>query len=769
MKARTFPDTNSGRSHGCPICGRTKDGDCRFSSDMAFCHHGSSLAPPTGLNPADVITGQDGNRWAYVSTASGASGTSSTFVRDRPIDGDSKPSQVKQTTIEQVQARPVPLPLEPVQFAPLTGADLKDGISQHDHDFWFHYDGDNLITKRVPKVKSDGTPDKDFIPHHQNGQAPKLTKGNGPTLWPLWQHQDLKNITGSWVLEFEGEKCANYGRTGGVICTSQPGHARTVKQRALRYAGLKNSGALGVVYVADNDHQGQVFAQDAIQAAANAALPLIVIPAAELHEQMPEKGSIDDLCLSADRGGLGLSADEAIQAILLVAHDKQQQSQQQPETYEAEAEIESASLADIAETVTKTEQAAALTLDPTALIGGKLGDALNARADRLHVPSAVLLNGLLPAAASQLPRSVRVMLNEDSDFSQPAIIWSLSVAPTGSNKTETSDISVMPIYRMQDELAPDVDRHFFTSSFTLPGLSRVQAAQPEHGCLIHPDELSGFVRKLQGDQQKGTTDDLSRLLSIYDGKPLRGTFSDKSLNYNLKGSSFSLLSTIQPSVLLECMGDLDDSSGLWARFNLCEIPLRRRRMTRTGRSSDGLMSALKNAYLCLQSWEPLLYGLTDEAAELFDDFYNACEDQRLDQTLQPALRAYAAKQEGRCGRVALVLHCLQAAARQVPPTHLISAETMLGAITICDFYQQQLRRFYTLALAHISESLEGQTLLVFEFIKNTGGQPCSVRQINKGPRALRKMTTKQIEQALEILTNQNLIKKGSEGWSLITI
>lgn len=435
----------------------------------------------------------------------------------------------------------------------------------------------------------------------------------------------------------------------------------------------------------------------------------------------------------------------------------------------AQPELQPEQAASVADAIAETNLAASLTLDPLALIGGELGQSIANRAERLHVPSSVLINGLLPVAASQLPRSVRVQLSEDSDFSQPPIIWSLSVAPTGSNKSETSDVAVRPLYRFQDDLPPDQERHYFTSSFTLPGLARVQAAQPERGCLINPDELSGFVRNLQNEQARGRGDELSRMLSIYDGRPIRGNFSDKSLNYNLKGSSFSLLSTIQPSVLLECMGDLDDSSGLWARFNLCEIPAKRRRITRTGRSGDGLMPALQAAYLCLQQWEPLTYGLTDEAAELFDAFYDSCEDQRLDQTLQPALQAYAAKQEGRCGRIALVLHCLQAAARKTPPTHLISAETMLGAITICDFYQQQLRRFYTLALAQISESLEGNALLVFEFIKREAGKHCTVRQINKGPRALRRMSTKQIEESLALLTQQNLIRRSGDSWYLTTV
>lgn len=432
-------------------------------------------------------------------------------------------------------------------------------------------------------------------------------------------------------------------------------------------------------------------------------------------------------------------------------------------------EPQAETLGDATASVVESHRASSLILDPTKLIGGKLGAAIASRAERLEVPSSVLMNGVLPSAASQMPNASRVLLNPDTDFIQPAVIWSLSVAPTGSNKSETSDIAVRPLHRFQDDVPEGEDRHYFTSSFTLSGLTRVQAGQPERGCLINPDELSGFVRKIQADQNRGTSDELSRLLSIYDGRPLRGNFSDKTLNYNLKRSSFSLLSTIQPSVLLDCMGSLDDESGLWARFNLCEIPLRRRRMVRTGRQPDGLMPLLQNAYLCLQEWTPQLFELSGEAQDLFFDFYDSCEDQRVDEDLQPALRAYAGKQEGRCGRIALVLHCLRAAAVGVAPRMEIDAETMDCAIEVCNFYEQQLKRFYTLALAQVSESLEGDVVNVFEYVKNKQGKVCTVRSINKGPRALRRMSTKQIQKALDLLETRNLVKRSGQGYVLVVL
>lgn len=426
-------------------------------------------------------------------------------------------------------------------------------------------------------------------------------------------------------------------------------------------------------------------------------------------------------------------------------------------------------VADVTAPVHESNQASALILDPVALIGGELGKAIATRAERLQVPSSVLMNGVFPSAASQMPNATRVLLNPDTEFVQPSVIWSLSVAPTGSNKSETSDIAVRPLHRFQDDVPEGEERHYFTSSFTLSGLTRVQAAQPERGCLINPDELSGFVRKIQSDQNRGTSDELSRLLSIYDGRPLRGNFSDKTLNYNLKRSSFSLLSTIQPSVLLDCMGNLDDESGLWARFNLCEIPLRKRVMERTGRKPDGLMPLLQEAYQNLQKWTPRTHELSVEAQDLFFAYYDACEERRVDENLQSALRAYAGKQEGRCGRIALVLHCLKAATVGVAPAVQIDAETMQGAIDVCHFYEQQLKRFYTLALAQVGESLEGDVVNVFEYIKNRQGKVCTIRLINKGPRALRRMTTIQIQKALVLLEGQNLIKRNGDGWVLVVL
>ena len=411
-------------------------------------------------------------------------------------------------------------------------------------------------------------------------------------------------------------------------------------------------------------------------------------------------------------------------------------------------------------------------LSPHFLVGGQLAVALEKRAERLSIPPAVLINGLLPVAASLLPTATNVVACKEMGFIQPPVLWNLSVAWSGSNKSETSDIAAKPLYGFQDEVSEEAEqqRSYFTSVLTMPGLSQVQAGQPSRGYLIFPDEFSGFIRKLHQDQKSGRGDEMSRLLTLYDGRPQRATFADKTRNFNLKGSSFSLLSTIQPPVLLEAMGDLNDDSGLWARFNLCEIPLKRRQLPKTRIGDDNLQPLLLETYKRLEALPAWQYSLNAPAYELFSQFYDEQEDIRLDPTVRPALQAYAAKQEGRCARVALVLHCLQACAAGEKPELQIGAHTMEGAIAVCRFYEQQLRRFYKLALAEKVETLEDEALLVHEFLKKAAERDFSARQIAQGVRAFRnKGGTEKAKNGALHLVKRSLAEQVGDNWRLLQL
>ena len=74
---------SSSKRNPCPICGRTKDGDCRWTADLILCHRGSSHAPPKHLNVGDVIQVQS-KPWALVRSDGGFDMAAAVFRPHRP-------------------------------------------------------------------------------------------------------------------------------------------------------------------------------------------------------------------------------------------------------------------------------------------------------------------------------------------------------------------------------------------------------------------------------------------------------------------------------------------------------------------------------------------------------------------------------------------------------------------------------------------------------------------------------------------------------------
>lgn len=267
----------------CPICGRTKDGDCRRSRDgqLLHCWHGKTHHPPQGLHPSKTID-RNGLRWAY--TGETSCGSWAVFTINKPKDSSRpykavpfrSPSQAQVTSPNPQQiAIPGAIELahrEPVDFDPAKRR-------------WRY--SPTQGTKRV-----DNASGKSFVPHHL--VELKWRRGAGPDPWPAYCEVEASQACGYWLLEAEGEKCADIIRAGGRVAISQPGHAHKVEQIKDRYRRLVGAGVQGIVYLEDNDEQGRQRSSDSAEAATAAGLPLLVLPAATVWPGLPEKGSIDD-------------------------------------------------------------------------------------------------------------------------------------------------------------------------------------------------------------------------------------------------------------------------------------------------------------------------------------------------------------------------------------------------------------------------------------------------------------------------------------------
>jgi predicted P-loop ATPase len=256
----------SGKGNPCPICSRTKDGDCRIGAELVLCHYGSSHHPPEGLRPGDTHPGGDGQQWAYTKDTS--DGRAATFVIDRPLQAVGAPPR----RIEVAQL-PEAWP-EPPSHLP-NGQRLKYSATQ----------------AAVVVVAGNS---KKHIPYHTNASG-KEVRGAGAEPWPLWRQADaIEYGAGKWIIETEGEKCAAWPRAAGLVAVSQPGHDTKEDSITGRYKALRAAGVAGVAYLADNDKTGAAKGAKCQRAAAAAGLPFLLLQSAEVWPGVCVGGSIDD-------------------------------------------------------------------------------------------------------------------------------------------------------------------------------------------------------------------------------------------------------------------------------------------------------------------------------------------------------------------------------------------------------------------------------------------------------------------------------------------
>ena len=69
---------SSGRNNPCPVCGRTKDSDCRWNNATILCHTG------TDLRPGDTLT-YARQKWAFIHHKGGFSGMAAVFKPHRAL------------------------------------------------------------------------------------------------------------------------------------------------------------------------------------------------------------------------------------------------------------------------------------------------------------------------------------------------------------------------------------------------------------------------------------------------------------------------------------------------------------------------------------------------------------------------------------------------------------------------------------------------------------------------------------------------------------
>jgi Protein of unknown function (DUF3987) len=233
-------------------------------------------------------------------------------------------------------------------------------------------------------------------------------------------------------------------------------------------------------------------------------------------------------------------------------------------------------------------------------------------------------------------------------------------------------------------LYPNLPTPFLNKRTVSESIAQSVSNYPDTGYLIFVDELAGFFKSMDAYRQSGG--DRQKWLTAYNG----GGFK-----VNRKGAdtlwtshtSLSMLGGVQPSVL-EKLIKQDDSpeDGLWNRFMFVHLP--QSKMAAFSTYSFGLADELKTIYQRLSNQPEREYKLADESKPVWKLWHDQMEEKVWNEPSN-LLRATYAKFKGAAARIALVLHCTNAAIVNQLPDTPISSETLSDAIAFTQWLLNQ--------------------------------------------------------------------------------
>ena len=164
------------------------------------------------------------------------------------------------------------------------------------------------------------------------------------------------------------------------------------------------------------------------------------------------------------------------------------------------------------------------------------------------------------------------------------------------------------------------------------------------------------------------------------------------MRISISRTSLSITGTIQPDILRQMMGDFSDASGQWSRFLWCLLPLQPAPFPRNTVRYD-IAERLCGVYQRLEQFSPRCYRLSPSAKDQFADWYDRLDRLRL-QEMHPGLQAVYSKMQGYTGRLALILHCLNAAVDGCLPAEAVSDRTIYAAIQLACWFMGQVKLLY---------------------------------------------------------------------------
>jgi len=711
----------SSRKNPCPVCGRTKDADCRWSAG-GLCHC-RSLAKKH-LRIGEIVQGSDGQRWAYLGDSDGGR-----WAMFKPHEEryDRKPNLTSFNKSAPPKQTPKPV------SAPSTAKKPRPKGEQH----FIYHDADGHPLLKVVR-KDDGLGRKTIYQFRwENGKwIPGLNEQvtQQVRLYRINDARALARETGHPIFLVEGESCAERLLGLGLPATTALGGAgKWSKFGFPNY--LQDLSSFRLILCPDADVPGlnhmleieKSLRQNGIEIAG-----WLLAPPDAPWDSLPDSGGLDVV----DWLENGATTEEILSSIRvsLPAH--------------LVVDDEHADLAEEVSELAVLDRASNLTLLPE-----NLDTPLRGLAGALNLPVEAYYLPLLCVTASCIPSLTRLEVDPRFQFLAPPILWGGLVGETGSGKSHIINTLTQPLKDLQAEYYQryqhrleayqtalrEYDRRkknedageppekpksvsLYASNYTLEAVAQILGQQPDRGLLVTPDELAVFLGSMDAYRKRGA--DRAHWLSLYNGDALK-VDRKTSEQIFVRYTSVSIIGGIQPSILQKIwQEDKDFGDGLWSRFAWVRVPLVPEPDTQDGPIHNP-RKLLETVYRRLQNLPPQKHELDDEGRRLWDEWKREINKLILTEPNEQ-IRACLPKVKERAARIALILHYLDAACAGVAPSKILPASTLARAIHFTRWLHDQTKLLY----GELGESATPEASLALRFVKRFQGTgPLDVKRV----------------------------------------
>jgi len=550
------------------------------------------------------------------------------------------------------------------------------------------------------------------VPHRSGGNPPPIVAVKGFAFNPAavdWKRDDdgdkIPRNAGSAalydlvpsdpkdgpVVVCEGELDALTALSHGFNAVTGTSGAGTFQDEWAAYlARLAPAQDHGVVVAFDGDEKGRKWGPEHAETLCEHGLDVRVV-------SLPDDRDVNDVLVSG--GSADLHAYLA-QAELFSATEENRASEGTVERAEVE----------------ETDEDSSSSYEPFPLhaLPGPVRAYVRAASEALPAPPAMVAVPTLSVLSGAIGDAARLQLKRS--WTEPATLWTVLVAPSGSTKSPAFKHAVRPIFRRESEARDEYEQaladwkaqeepdeqnkptrdRYRTGDATPEAVVKILNENPR-GILLARDELGAWIGSF--DRYVNGAADLQFWVEVWQGIQASRDRAGEG-NTTVDTPAVPVTGTIQPGTLTEKLDEIHFDTGFAARLIFCQPPPKPKRWTEADVSRD-----VRDRYgrllgrLYGKDWqqsvtlEPYtLVSLSPDAKAAWIEYYNEA-NRSLEARPEGPAKAVAAKGITHTARLALILHLCRKASGETDSNE-VDAASMEAALRVGQWLTNETLRLY---------------------------------------------------------------------------